>query len=203
MSTISNTTHIPPTGGKIDALARRMAAWPSSQIVRTVGSFAGTISGTLAGIGVVMIFCITVAEIITRKILGQSLLWSTEVQLFTIASISFVGIAYTLREEGHVRMTLIYSRMSPQTQRVMDFIVTLFALLWTGFFFYASYLRMTRALANDESTAGIIDIPFWMGMLWMVVGSILLAMVLLSRLIKVMAAERFGQAKSAEETDRF
>ena len=203
MITRSDTTHIPPTGGKVDALARRMAAWPSSQIVRTVGSFAGTISGTLAGIGVAMIFFITVAEIITRKILGQSLLWSTEVQLFTIASVSFVGIAYTLREEGHVRMTLIYSRMSPQTQRVMDFIVTLFALLWTGFFFYASYLRMTRALSNDESTAGIIDIPFWMGMLWMVVGSILLAMVLLSRLIKVMAAERFGQAKSAEETDRF
>ena len=59
MSTRSDTTHIPPTGGKVDALARRMAAWPSSQIVRTVGSFAGTISGTLAGIGVVMIFCIT------------------------------------------------------------------------------------------------------------------------------------------------
>jgi TRAP-type C4-dicarboxylate transport system permease small subunit len=100
-------------------------------------------------------------------------------------------------------MTLIYSRLSPETQRVMDFIVTLFALLWTGFFAYASYSRMNRALVNNESTAGIIDIPFWMGMLWMVVGSILLGLVLLSRLIKVMAAEKFGQAKSAEETDRF
>ena len=203
MSMRSDATHIPPTGGKIDALARRMAAWPSSRIVRTVGSFAGTISGTLAGIGVAMIFFVTVAEIITRKILGQSLLWSTEVQLFTIASVSFVGIAYTLREEGHVRMTLIYSHMSPEKQRVMDFIVTLFALLWTSFFFYASYLRMTRALVNNESTAGIIDIPFWMGMLWMVVGSILLGLVLLSRLIKVMAAEKFGQAKSADDVDRF
>jgi len=203
MSTRSDTTYIPPTGGKIDALARRMAAWPSSQVVRTVGTFAGTVSGILAGIGVGMIFFITMAEIITRKVLGQSLLWATEVQLFTIASISFLGIAYTLREEGHVRMTLIYSRLSPETQRVMDFIVTLFALLWTGFFAYASYSRMNRALVNNESTAGIIDIPFWMGMLWMVVGSILLGLVLLSRLIKVMAAEKFGQAKSAEETDRF
>ena len=203
MSTTSVTTHIPPTGGKVDALARRMAAWPSSRIVRNVGSFAGTVSGTLAGIGVALIFFVTVAEIITRKILGQSLLWSTEVQLFTIASVSFVGIAYTLREEGHVRMTLIYSHMSPEKQRVMDFIVTLFALLWTAFFFYASYLRMSRALVNNESTAGIIDIPFWMGMLWMVVGALLLGLVLLSRLIKVMAAEKFGQAKSADEVDRF
>jgi len=194
---------VPPTGGKIDALARRMASWPSSRVLRTIGTFAGTVSGTLAGTGVCVIFFVTIAEILNRKLLGRSILWSTEIQLFTVACISFLGLAYTLREEGHVRMTLIYSQLSKETQRVMDFVVTLVALAWTGYFAYASYLRTARAFDNHESTAGIIDIPFWMGMIWMVVGAILLGLVLLARLIKVMGGESFGQLKSADQVDRF
>lgn len=194
---------VPPTGGKIDALARRIASWPPSRALRRVGTFAGTVSGTLAGTGVCVIFFVTIAEIISRKLLGRSILWSTEIQLFTVACISFLGLAYTLREEGHVRMTLIYSQLSKETQRVLDFVVTLVALAWTGYFAYALYLRTARAFLKNESTAGVIDIPFWMGMIWMVIGAILLGLVLLARLIKVMGGESFGQLKSADQTDRF
>ena len=194
---------VPPTGGKVDALARRMANWLPCRALRRIGTFAGTVSGTLAGTGVCVIFFVTIAEIISRKLLGRSILWSTEIQLFTVACVSFLGLAYTLREEGHVRMTLIYSQLSKETQRVLDFVVTLVALAWTGYFAYALYLRTARAFVKHESTAGVIDIPFWMGMIWMVVGAILLGLVLLARLIKVMGGESFGQLKSADQTDRF
>ena len=50
-------------------------------------------------------------EVLTRYILRSPLSIAEEMGGYLLVSITFMGLAYTWKEKGHVRVTLIFSRL--------------------------------------------------------------------------------------------
>ena len=104
--------------------------------------------GRVAAWLVVLLALTTCYEVFSRYLLNAPTLWAYEVGYMATGSNFILGIAYTLRERGHIRIDVLYSRFSERTKAVVDIIgLALFLLpatfwlslkLWT--YAYDAYL---------------------------------------------------------------
>ncbi|WP_374374357.1 TRAP transporter small permease subunit [Dongia sp.] len=56
----------------------------------------------------------------TRNVINMPVHWAVELTQFTLAAYYFMGGAFTLKNESHVRMDLIYSSLSERSKAKMD-----------------------------------------------------------------------------------
>ncbi len=66
---------------------------------------------------------------LTRNVLNYPLSWTVEMAQFTMTAYYFLGGAYSMQTDDHVRMDLIYDRCSEKTKAKID-LVTSFILMF-------------------------------------------------------------------------
>ena len=78
----------------------------------------------------------------------------------SMAFMAFLGIAYTQREGGHIRMDMLVSRLHGRSLWIVELISSVFMLLITLALIYGSYLHFWRAYSIGDSSLDI-DLPTW------------------------------------------
>lgn len=68
-------------------------------------------------------------DVFTRYFLRSSSVAVQELEWHIFAVIFLVGAAFTLKHEGHVRVDVFYSRMSPRGKAIIDFVGCLLFLI--------------------------------------------------------------------------
>ena len=95
-------------------------------------------SGKIVSFLVLLMIGIVTYEVVARYVFNSPTLWAHETAQYIFGSFTILGGAYVLLRESHVRMDIIYSRVSPRTQAILDIITAplFFAfigvLLWKG-----------------------------------------------------------------------
>jgi C4-dicarboxylate transporter, DctQ subunit len=95
----------------------------------------------LAGVLLVLITLTVVAGVIARGALARPLGWIIEVSEYVLVYITFLITAWVLRQEGHVKLELVLSKLNPSVQRIMNFCTSVvgamvcFTLTWFGITF--------------------------------------------------------------------
>lgn len=107
---------------------------------------AGTIFdrtvGLLAVLGAVLIvftmLSITWEVFVARFLLDRPQMWVVEISEYSLLFITFLGTAWVLKRDGHVKMDLVLTRLNPRAQLVMNTItstvgaIICLALTWYG-----------------------------------------------------------------------
>lgn len=79
--------------------------------------------------------------------------------MYINALIFTVGVGYTLKEQGHVRVDVFYTRFNSRTKTIVDMIgCTIFLFLTTGFILWASwdYVGVSwRILEGSPESSGL------------------------------------------------
>jgi TRAP-type mannitol/chloroaromatic compound transport system permease small subunit len=70
---------------------------------------------------------VIVWEVIARTVFNEATIWAIEVATMLGLAISAMGLAYTLRHQGHVRIDVIYMHLSPRGKAIIDVLLTLIA----------------------------------------------------------------------------
>jgi TRAP-type mannitol/chloroaromatic compound transport system permease small subunit len=78
---------------------------------------------------VFLMIAVLLADAIFRNVSSIPLHWGIEFAQFTLAAYYFVGGAFTLKTNAHVRMDLIYERLTDRGRANMD-LATIFCLLF-------------------------------------------------------------------------
>lgn len=68
-------------------------------------------------------------DVFTRYLLKNSVVAVQELEWHLFAAIFLIGAAYTLKQDGHVRVDLFYTRFSPRTRAWVDFTGSLIFLI--------------------------------------------------------------------------
>ena len=106
------------------------------------------------------LFCIFY-EIIARYVFSKPTVWASELMIYFCAILYVLGAAWTLQVGRHVKIDMIYSRLSLRGQRVLDlitfpfFMLYLVMLLWVGFQF------ALQSIALRESSGTPWDPPIY------------------------------------------
>ncbi len=77
-----------------------------------------------------------------------------------MAFFAFLGLAYTQREGGHIRMDMLVSHLRGRWLWLTEFVSTLLMLLVSLLLIYGSYLHFLRAWEIGDSSLDI-NLPTW------------------------------------------
>lgn len=89
-------------------------------------------------------------DAVTRNVLQVPVHWAIELTQFTLAAYYFLGGAFTLKDDSHVRMDLLYSVMSERGKARMDFITVWCLIFYLGVLLVGSISSLTYAIETNE-----------------------------------------------------
>lgn len=133
---------------------------------------------------------------IARYALGLSSNAFLEIQWYLFAIIFLLGAGYTLKQNGHVRVDVFYSRFSPATQALIDVIgALLFLLPMSVAILWLSWPVFLASFHVNESSPDPGGLLRWPIKLMIPLGFTLLALQAIAEIIKGLAAYRARMAK--------
>ncbi len=108
-----------------------------------------------------------------------------ELQWYCFGALFLLAAGYTLKHNGHVRIDIIYGRLSPKSQAVIDLLGgVLFLLPACGLIAWLSWPLFTKALFSGEVSADAGGLVRWPIMLMLPLGFGLLFLQGIAEVIK-------------------
>ncbi|MCK9197732.1 MAG: TRAP transporter small permease [Syntrophales bacterium] len=172
------------------------------KIINFIDNLSG-LSGWLAGIMTVVALVLVVAEIIWRTGFSSTLYISDEFAGYLMAMLTFCGLAYTLRERGHIRMMMLPHFLKGRVRIIFNMVcfvigfIFCIALTWfTYVFFLDSYVSGSKSMHVSETYLAIPQFS-------MPLGAALMTLQFLAEFLKGVAMLRGGTEglRIHEETD--
>lgn len=113
-------------------------------------------------------------QIFMRYVMGASLSWSEELSRYFFIWATYVGIAYAVRKDAHIRVTMATDLLSPRGQAVMRIVSHIifgaFAIfvMYQGWFMVEKTFRFGQKSASLGVPMGIIYLAPFTGFLLVV-----------------------------------
>ncbi|MFQ5880797.1 MAG: TRAP transporter small permease subunit [Dehalococcoidia bacterium] len=123
-------------------------------------------------------------EVLARHVFNSPTNWAHESMFLLFGMQYLVAGAFTLREDGHVRVDVLYSRLPRRARAVVDILTSVFfflfcgALLWTGWSFMMDSIDVWEVSFTEWA------IQWWPVKSTMAIGALLILLQGLSKLTK-------------------
>ncbi len=119
---------------------------------------------------------------------------------FLLAAASFLALAYTLKHEGHIRVTLFKDFLKgPWAHTVEIFTLTL-ASAAAVYMTYAMIGHLHESISYGDVSTGIIPVPLWLPQSTLVIGLALFTLALVDDLIcTILGVSKSGHLDEIEE----
>lgn len=154
-------------------------------------------SGVLAGAFLVAIGVMSLIQIVGR-LLGLAAYSFDELAGYCMAASSFLGLAWTLRCNEHIRMTIVLNMTKGRVHLVLEILCLALATWMAGFFAWASVdMTLTSFRLNDVSQ-GLVPMKLWIPQSGMALGLVLLAVAFADDLLCVLAGRKSSYQIAAE-----
>ncbi len=126
------------------------------RFVDTLNGFIGMISAVLTIFMVLNVFVV----VALRYGFSMGRIWMQELYVWTHAFVFLAASGYTFREDGHVRIDLIYGSRSPRTKAFINLFGSLvFALPFLLFLTKWSWPIVSRSFSNMERSSEAGGLP--------------------------------------------
>ncbi|MEH7342438.1 TRAP transporter small permease subunit [Bacillus sp. JJ1532] len=169
------------------------------RIVDNTNKVFAYIAGTMLVLSVVLIM----GEIVARSVFNSTIYITTEYTAYFMVAITFLGLAFTLKEKGHIRMVFLYKVFKGVKARMIldiySYVVGLAAFLIitiaTFQFFWDSLVSGTQSM---QLTKTYLAIPQFI----LPLGSLLLTLQFIAEISKTVLRYRSGELEINEEEDQ-
>lgn len=154
------------------------------KVIRTLGAVFDNAVNNFTGLaGVLLIFVMLVvcAEIVLRYFFHSPTLWVLEISEVLLLYITFLGTAWLLRREGHVKIDMLLTRLPLRTQALLNITTsTIGAIMWLALTWYGIVVTLDL-FQRGISTPTVLHLPRFAIILIIPVGSLMLAIQFLRR----------------------
>lgn len=127
-----------------------------TRTIRLIDKVALTTGSLIAPLTVAMMLT-TVVVVVARYGFGQGAIPLQEGVIYMHALVFMLGIAYTLKSEAHVRVDIVYQRIPPRIQAIVDLAGTvLFLFPISAFIFWTSldYVSLSWRMSEGSGEPG-------------------------------------------------
>jgi TRAP-type mannitol/chloroaromatic compound transport system permease small subunit len=132
----------------------------------------------------ILITALLIGFNILMRIFGNPQLWVFDVTLFAAGTVYVVAGAYTLYLGSHVRMDLIFERLSPRTQALLDLITLPGVVVFCGIFLWIGAVRGWESFLIGETFYTAFQPIIW-PLKWMIpLGGLLILLQTLAKSIR-------------------
>jgi len=155
------------------------------------------LGGVLSGWLVPLMMMLVVVDVFMRYVMRRPLMVSDEFSAYMLVALSFLGLAYTWRQGGHVRIEILVSRFSRRSYdrvRLAGLILTFLFLIELD---RAAYKMIVYALKMNLRSSTWLMFPLFWPQLTVFVGFVLLTLILGIDLVRTGAKIRAGRKGEA------
>ena len=134
--------------------------------------------------GIVVFLWISINyEVIMRYVFNRPTSWVTDLTIYLIPFIVFLGTGWLLGKDGHIRIELLLDVLSPKILRVMNVITSIIGIFVCIIFFWYSMKNFLDAIREKELIVQAIILPKWPVLMVLPVGFFLLILQFIRRAV--------------------
>ena len=164
-------------------------------------------AGWTAAIALFLIFALVTVQLCARildgllRLAGQPALGFiipsiAEICGFLLAAASFLALAYTLTVGGHIRVSLVLSRLGPSPRRGVETLVALVAAAGAAYATVALAKLAWRSWQYGDVSYGIVPVPLALPQATMAFGTAVLTIALIDVAVRAWRDRDYIQAGS-------
>jgi TRAP-type C4-dicarboxylate transport system permease small subunit len=165
-------------------------------IVKIIEKVTDVLSGHLQAGIIFFLMVLLLVEVLTRYILRSPLSIADEMGGYLLVSITFMGLAYTWKEKGHVRVSLLISRLPDKFAHLLRFITLILATLFTIPLMKACYDLIADSLLFESRSGSWLRTPLAYPQTILLIGAIMLFLQLVAEIIKAAIAMNKSEEKN-------
>ncbi|MEI3606301.1 TRAP transporter small permease [Pseudogracilibacillus sp. SE30717A] len=170
-------------------------------IIRIIDKISNAF-GTIAGITMVLGVVLVLTEVIVRSAFNSTIYITQEYTAYFMVAITFFGLAYTLKEKGHIRLTFLHKIVkSGKGRTFLDIYaftlgLVIFAIITfaTVDFFLGTYASGTRSM---QITKTYLAIPQFA----MPLGSFIVSLQFFAEILKSIVKFKKGEFDEEDDTE--
>lgn len=156
--------------------------------------------GILAGVCLVAILALVVAQIVTR-LMGTLIPSADEFAGFCLSATSFLGLAYAFRHGAHIRVTLFVNHAPTRLKWLFNLAALAVSTAMIGYFTWYAVNMVWDSWRFGDVTGGLVPLPLWLPQTGMAVGLVLFTLALLEVLVMVAVGGPGVEDPSISEPD--
>lgn len=147
-------------------------------------------AGRVVAYMVLVMIAILLFETVSRTVFNSPRIWTVETAQFVMAAYYLLGGGFTLLIGGHVRMDLLYDRLSAKRRAIIDAITFSFAALYLAVLLQGGIAATQYALRYGQSSFTPWGPPIAPIKIIMTIGITMMLLQMVSLFIKDLAIAR-------------
>lgn len=170
-------------------------------VIRRYDAVLSTVEGVFVVAAAVLLFAMILMvsySVLGRKFFGLSGAWAVELSEYIMLYLTFLVAPWVLKHDGHVRVDVLLSRLGPRSNLLADVITTIVATVACLVLFWFSLGVTVESYQRGVTLMKILQVPEYLLLAVIPLGSLLLSLRLVCRLLQRFAGER--EDESASET---
>ena len=155
------------------------------KIIEKITDFAG---GHLQALIVFVLMLMVMVEVLARYVLQSPLSLADEMGGYMLVAISFMGLGYTWKEKGHVRVELLISMLPVKIRNCFRFGTLILATLFCIPLIVGSFQMLQDSLLFESRSGSWLRTPLVYPQSILLIGSLLLLLQLIAEIMKAVIA---------------
>lgn len=123
---------------------------------------------------------------------------STEASGFCMAASSFLGLAYTLRCGGHIRVNLLLTRLAPGLRHWLELWCCGVAAAILAFLSWHAVVQVLQSYEFGDRSPGLIGMYFWIPQSGMALGLIIMAVAFIDEIFSIIRGNELSYETNAD-----
>lgn len=158
-----------------------------SRLLRAIDWLAWA-TGALSAVAMALLFILMLSEIVSRNLLGTSLGFTWEVSGYLLGLVIFMASSWALRNDKHIRITLLREHLPASAVRWLDLLATLIGAAIAVFFTAAFVGFCLQTWHNGTVSSTPQQIPLIVPRALMLLGIAIFTLTLVVRAMALIAA---------------
>lgn len=156
-------------------------------------------AGVLAGLFLIAIFLLMMALSVGREF-GINVKSGDDITAWSMAAVSFLGLAHTFKRGELIRMGLVIERLTGRTKQLAEIVVLILGSVLGGYLAWHAVKMTYESWYLNDLSSGVLVVPLWIPQLGFSVGTSILFIALLDELVRVIAGAHPSYAKALPKT---
>jgi TRAP-type C4-dicarboxylate transport system permease small subunit len=130
--------------------------------------------GYLCGLGILVMGLVLAYEVVCRYFFDSPTIWAQETSVYIFMWTMLAGSAYTLMKGKHVRIDLLFERLSQRMQCRLDILTSLIGVAFSAVVSWQAWEMMLSSLKFAKVSATLLRVPMWIPQCSLLLGFVLL-----------------------------
>lgn len=122
---------------------------------------AATALGLAAGLLLLVLMLLTVADVVSRNVQGRSILGTVDISTLLLVMVAFLGLAAAEFDGRHVSVGLVEARLSERARTVLSGLRAVLLLVIGGLMVWGLAEVLFSAVDRNETTNDILRLATW------------------------------------------